>query len=95
MTLGWVSFRCNWWVSFRCKSTSDGHIELWADGRSLPHVVYDRLSEIDQGAIVENKRLGRVLEVAQHMQARRDSRPHRGFPCSAHCKLIELHDPSN
>jgi len=52
----------------------DGHIELWADGRSLPYVVYDRLSEIDQGAIVENKRLGHVLEVAQHMQARRDNR---------------------
>jgi len=52
----------------------DGHIELWADGHSLPYVVYDRLSEIDQGAIVENKRLGRVLEVAQHVQAKRDNR---------------------
>lgn len=28
----------------------------------------DRLSEIDQGAIVDNKRLGRALEVAKLVQ---------------------------
>lgn len=31
----------------------DGRIELWADGAALPYVTYDRLPEIDQGAIVE------------------------------------------
>ena len=52
----------------------DGRIELWADGGALPYVTYDRLPEIDQGAIVENKRIGHALEVAQVMQAQRDSR---------------------
>ncbi|URF06115.1 ISNCY family transposase [Cupriavidus campinensis] len=52
----------------------DGRIELWGDAGSLPYVLYDKLSEIDQGAIVENKRLGHVLEIAQHVQARRDNR---------------------
>lgn len=52
----------------------DGRIELWADGAALPYIVYDRLSEINQGAVVENKRLGHVLEMAQRVQARRDNR---------------------
>ena len=52
----------------------DGRIELWAAGTSLPYVLYDRLSEIDQGAIVENKRLGHVLAIAQRVQAQRDNR---------------------
>ncbi|SDD53494.1 Integrase core domain-containing protein [Cupriavidus sp. YR651] len=52
----------------------DGRIELWADGAALPYTTYDRLSEIDQGAVVENKRLGHVLAIAQQMQAKRDDR---------------------
>jgi hypothetical protein len=52
----------------------DGRIELRADGAALPYTTYDRLPEIDQGAIVENKRLGHVLQVAQLMQQQRDSR---------------------
>ena len=62
----------------------DGRIELWADGTSLPYIVYDRLSEVDQGAVVENKRLGRVLEIAQAMQAQRDSRRSVSGPSRAH-----------
>ncbi|MFJ1256007.1 hypothetical protein [Cupriavidus sp. CuC1] len=58
----------------------DGRIEIWADGATLPYTTYDRLSEIDQGAIVENKRLGHVLRVAQEMQAKRDSRRSAGAP---------------
>ena len=52
----------------------DGHIELWADGVALPYTTYDRLAEIDQGAIVDNKRLGHVLAVAAELQAQRDDR---------------------
>ncbi len=51
----------------------DGRIELWADGASLPYTTYDRLGEIDQGAIVENKRLGHVLDLAAKVHALRDS----------------------
>ncbi|UDM48898.1 ISNCY family transposase [Cupriavidus sp. MP-37] len=56
----------------------DGRIELWADGTSLPYTTYDRLSQIDRGAIVEHKRLGHVLAIAAQMQAQRDSREQAG-----------------
>ncbi len=52
----------------------DGKIELWADGTALPYTTYDRLSEIDQGAIVDNKRLGHTLAIAAELQAQRDDR---------------------
>nr|WP_315597766.1 ISNCY family transposase [uncultured Cupriavidus sp.] len=52
----------------------DGRVELWAEGASLPYTTYHRLSEIDQGAIVENKRLGHVLAIAARVQALRDNR---------------------
>lgn len=42
----------------------DGHIEIRANGLSLPYVPYDRLSHVDQGATVEHKRLAHVLQVA-------------------------------
>jgi transposase len=51
----------------------DGRIELRADGRILPCRQYDRLAEIDQGVVVEHKRLGHVLQVSQVMQAQRDN----------------------
>lgn len=56
----------------------DGRIELWADGAALPYTTYDRLAEIDQGAIVEHKRLGHALAVAAKVQALRDSRQSAG-----------------
>lgn len=58
----------------------DGRIELWNGTTSLPYTTYDRLSEVDQGAIVENKRLGHVLQVAQLVQEQRDSRRGRSAP---------------
>lgn len=85
----------------------DGHIELWADGASLPYTTYDRLSEIDQGAVVENKRLGHVLALAAKVQALRDSRqtigpsrtlagepprPHRPAPNTKRQRLINRLD---
>lgn len=58
----------------------DGRIEVRANGASLPYTLYDRLSEVNQGAIVENKRLGHVLQVAQIMQAQRDNRRSSSSP---------------
>ncbi|MGA3706377.1 ISNCY family transposase [Ralstonia nicotianae] len=52
----------------------DGRVELWADGTALPYTTYDRLAQIDQGAIVDNKRLGHTLAVAAELQAQRDDR---------------------
>jgi hypothetical protein len=51
----------------------DGRIEIRVAGQSVPYSRYDKLGAIDQGAIVENKRLGQVLRVAQEVQAHRDN----------------------
>ncbi len=58
----------------------DGLIEIRADGVALPCRPYDRLSEIDQGAVVDHKWLGHVLQVAQLIQADRDNRRASGSP---------------
>jgi hypothetical protein len=42
----------------------DGRKELRLNGTLLPYSTYDRLSEIDQGAIVDNKRLGRTQSLS-------------------------------
>jgi hypothetical protein len=61
----------------------DGRIEIRVGGRALPYSVYDKLAEVDQGAIVESKRLSSVLRVAQQVQAQRESRAIR-VPSTAH-----------
>ena len=58
----------------------DGRIEIRANGAALTCRPYDRLSEIDQGAVVDNKRLGHVLEIAQQVQLERDNRRASGSP---------------
>jgi hypothetical protein len=50
-----------------------GAIEVRANGHALPYATYDRLAVVDQGSIVENKRLGHVLQIAQLIQEQRDS----------------------
>jgi transposase len=52
----------------------NGRIELRAEGQALPYREHDKLPEVDAGAIVEHKRLGHALQIAQMMQAQRDSR---------------------
>ncbi|MEX3967545.1 hypothetical protein AB4Y42_35910, partial [Paraburkholderia sp. EG286B] len=58
----------------------DGRIELRADARVLPYREYDRLTEVDQGAVIEHKRLTHALQVAQALQAQRDGRRASGSP---------------
>lgn len=49
----------------------DGKLSYWQ--MALPCSAYGRLAEVDQGTIVENKRLGRTLVVAKMVQKKRDS----------------------
>lgn len=58
----------------------DGRIEIRVNGAALPYVEYDRLSQIDQGAELDNKRLGHTLQLAQVIQAQRDDRRASGSP---------------
>jgi len=46
----------------------DGRKELRLNGAVLPYSTYDRLQEIDQGAILDNKRLERTLEFIKLVQ---------------------------
>lgn len=58
----------------------DGRKELRLNGVALPYSTYDRLSEIDQGAIVDNKRLGRTLEYIKLVQDKRDNNRSQAIP---------------
>jgi hypothetical protein len=62
----------------------DGTIESQADGVSLPYKEYDRITSIDQGAEVENKRLSAALTVARIMQEQRDDRRTSNSPSRTH-----------
>jgi len=58
----------------------DGRIEIVANGEALAYRQYDRLSAVDQGAEVDNKRLGHILEVSRQVQMERDNRRISGSP---------------
>ncbi|MFB1078416.1 ISNCY family transposase, partial [Photobacterium damselae subsp. damselae] len=46
----------------------DGTIAIQYGQRKLTFKVFDKLTDIDQGQIVDNKRLGAVLKFAQEKQ---------------------------
>jgi hypothetical protein len=50
----------------------DGRTELRANGEVLPYREYDKLAEVNAGAIVECKGLSHALQVAQALQAQRE-----------------------
>lgn len=58
----------------------DGSVELRSHGVVLPYFANDRLSEVEQGAIVDNKRLGHAFAVAKLMQDKRDNTRSQAFP---------------
>lgn len=58
----------------------DAHIEVRADGVALAYTTYDKLPVASQAAIVDNKRLGHVLEIVQEVQKKRDSRRRLSAP---------------
>lgn len=58
----------------------DGHKELRLNDVLLPYSTYDRLSKVDPVAIVDNKRLGHVLEVVRQVQRKRDNNRSQSIP---------------
>jgi hypothetical protein len=60
----------------------DGRIEVRANDSALPYTIFDKLPVVNQGAIVENKRLGHVLQIVQELQKKRDDR--KGLNRPAH-----------
>lgn len=61
----------------------DGRIEIRVAGRSVPYSRYDTLAEVIPTEVVESKRLGQVLRIAQEVQKHRDSRV-VNVPSTAH-----------
>lgn len=72
----------------------DGHKELQLNGVLLPYSTYDRLSEVEPVAIVDNKRLGHVLDVARQVQRKRDNNRSLSLPCSGDEPSRRRHAPS-
>jgi hypothetical protein len=58
----------------------DGRKRAAPERYATSYSTYDRLSEIDQGAIVDNKRLGRTLEFISLVQSKRITRALSQFP---------------
>jgi len=61
----------------------DGRLVIKHKGRELPYRIFDKVRQVDQAAIVENKRLGAVLAyVAERQKELGESRskkaPRRG-----------------
>lgn len=54
--------------------------QLRLNGLVLPYSTYDRLSEIDQDAVVDNKRLGRTLKFIGLVQNKRDHTRSQSIP---------------
>jgi hypothetical protein len=52
------------------------------DGQLLDYCIKDQLAPVNQGAIVDNKRLGHVLLMAQEVQTMRDDVRSRAAPSS-------------
>ncbi len=66
----------------------DGRLKIRFEGRELPYKEFDRLSQIHQGDIVNNKRLGSVLAFARdeqlaHLERRSKHGPSRRYPTAA------------
>lgn len=61
----------------------DDRVELRGlDGQLLDYCIKDQLAPVNQGAIVDNKRLGHVLLMAQEVQTMRDDVRSRAAPSS-------------
>jgi len=50
----------------------DGHLEVVCDGRALLFTVFDKNPYVDQGEVVENKRLGAAMKWVEGRPKRRD-----------------------
>jgi hypothetical protein len=66
----------------------DGRFKIRYERRELPYSVFDRLSQIRQADVVNNKRLGATLALAKEAQLASNERrskscPSRPFPSAS------------
>lgn len=51
---------------------------------SLPYSIYDKRKQINQGEIVDNKRLGHALRIAQKLEDQPNNSSSQSSPSQAH-----------
>lgn len=68
----------------------DGRFKIRFEGRELPYTVFDRLSQIRQAEIVNNKRLGSVLSMAREAQQASNERRSKSCPSRPHASASLL-----
>jgi len=62
----------------------DGSIKIKYQGKELPSSVFDQLQRVDQANVVNNKRLGTVLDFIQDKQEKRAERRSTSTPSRQH-----------
>jgi hypothetical protein len=58
----------------------DGRLAIRHQGLGLPYTIFDQVRQVEQGAVVENKRLDAVLAYIREQQLRYPERQHRPGP---------------
>ena len=58
----------------------DGRLAIRHQGRDLPYTIFDQVRQVEQGAVVEHKRLDAVLAYIREQQLRHPERQHRSGP---------------
>ena len=73
----------------------NGRIEIRAAGTSLPYSEFDKLGELDQGQIVENKRLGHECNAGNQVTASSDIPGDAGTHAFLYSngKMLDLNTP--
>ncbi len=67
---------------------ADGTIAIKYKGLPLPYIIFDKVSQVDQGQVVSNKRLGAVLAFAQEAQKSRAGKRSQKGPARGAQKQI-------
>ena len=63
---------------------ADGTIKIKYQGTALPYSVFDKLGQVDQGQIADNKRLGNVLQFVNEKQQQREQTRSASCPSRKH-----------
>jgi hypothetical protein len=58
----------------------DGRLAIRHQGRDLPYTIFDQVRQVEQGAVVEHKRLDAVLACIREQQLRHPERQRRSGP---------------
>ncbi|NIB45245.1 ISNCY family transposase [Pseudomaricurvus alkylphenolicus] len=73
----------------------DGTVDIRYEGQSLPFSIFDKVRQVDQGAIVSNKRLGAVLSFIKEEQKEKGLKRSKKAPSRRAQQQSQRERPSN